>query len=513
NGFTLSGGAVSVNTDVHPNSITASGSYTLTGPGKIAGAGGITMAGAAGAVFAVNTANTYDGLTTVNSGTLQANNASALGSTVGGTVVASGASLAVSNGIALAGEPITLNGNGTASNNGALRTLDPVNAVTVSAPITLGSNARIAAGPSGSQLIITAPVTDNGSNFTLFVQVPSANSTVLLNSSGNVAGNLQVFGSTVRFGVNNTFPSSSLSTGSGLFDLNGTTQTFAGLQQGSTPNNGVITNSSASAATLDINYSGTNSAAFASAISGAVNVVKDGTGAQSFGGGTSVTNTYSGTTTVNAGILGLATDMSRVTNSFIVNNGGTLRGITTIGGSVTVNSGGTIYAGYASNSIGTLTINNGLSLAGNTIIAVNKDVSPSNDVINVSGPLQYGGTLTVYNLGTNALVAGDTFTVFPPGGTGTVSIQSEPGVTFSFNDGVLTVVSVTAPEPPSLGYTALGSGVFQFNWTGAYKLQWQTNALSIGLGSNWVDYPDTSNPVNVTNNPAIPASFFRLISL
>jgi hypothetical protein len=40
---------------------------------------------------------------------------------------------------------------------------------------------------------------------------------------------------------------------------------------------------------------------------------------------------------------------------------------------------------------------------------------------------------------------------------------------------------------------------------------YQTNALSVGLSTNWVDYPggDTS-PVSVTNDPAIATTFFGL---
>ena len=517
NGLKLTGGTVSVNTDVHPDSITAIGNYTLTGPGKITGATGIQMAGAAGATFTLNTANTYDGVTTISSGTLQINNAGALGSTVGGTLVASGGSLAISNGITLAGEPLTLNGNGTAGNNGALRSVDSNNAVSVSSPITLGSTARISVS-AGSQLIINSHITDNGSNYSLFLSDGAANTIIRMNSSSNVAGNLVVYGyrpaaGLISFGADNVFPASSLTVGGGLFDLNGTAQSFAGILAGTDATYGVITNSSASPAILTINYSGTNAAQMQSIISGPMNIVKEGSGLQSFVGGSSAVHTYTGTTTINGGILGLAADVSQVTNSWIVNSGGTLRGTSTIGGPVTVNSGGTIYSGFASNAIGTLTISNNLSLAGNTIVAINKDVAVSNDVINVSGALAYGGTLTIYNLGTNALFAGDTFTVFPPGGTGSFSsIVGDPGATWSFNDGVLMVVSVTSPAAPSLAYTTLGGGVLQFNWTGADKLQWQTNALVTGLSTNWVDYPDTNNPVNVTNDPAIPAAFFRLIS-
>lgn len=84
--------------------------------------------------------------------------------------------------------------------------------------------------------------------------------------------------------------------------------------------------------------------------------------------------------------------------------------------------------------------------------------------------------------------------------------------TFSFSDGELTVTSVGAVSPPTLNYGPLGGGAFQFSWTEpGFKLQWQTNAASAGLKTNWADYPGGgTSPVSVTNNPAIPATFFRL---
>lgn len=514
-GFPLLGGTVTLTSDVHPNSISAIGSYTLTGSGRITGATGLTMAGATAATFILDNTNTFTGVVTVTSGTLQINKPGALGSTAGGTVVSSGGSLALSNAITLSGEPLTLNGNGTSGNNGALRSVGTSNPVTVASPITLGSNARISTGTAGSELILNGPITDNGSNYTLFLTAGQTGSILRMNSANNVAGNVTVYtfrtnAGLMTFGVNNVFPTASLSVGGGLFDLNGTAQTFAGLLIGSEPTFGVLTNSSASPATLTINYSGTNSASLQSAISGSINIVKTGTGVQSFTGGATMVHTYSGTTTINEGILGVASDMSRVTNSFIVNSGGTLRGSATLGGPVTVNAGGTFYAGFASNAIGTLTLTNGLSLAGNVIVALNKDQAQSNDVVNVTGALAYGGTLTVLNIGSNTLTVGDTFTVFSPGGTGSFSSIVQPdGATVSFANGVITVVSVSAG--PTLNFADLGGGSLQFDWTGSYKLQWQTNSLATGLNNNWVDYPGGgTSPVNVTINPAIPSAFFRL---
>lgn len=67
---------------------------------------------------------------------------------------------------------------------------------------------------------------------------------------------------------------------------------------------------------------------------------------------------------------------------------------------------------------------------------------------------------------------------------------------------------------PTLNYSVVAPGQIQFNWSGAYKLQWLTNSLSVGLQTNvsngWVDYPDTNNPVTVTNDQTIPSAFFRL---
>lgn len=511
-------GTVTLPHDVHPFSVTAAGNYVLTGPGRITGNTGLDRSGFSATTFVLDTTNTYTGVTTVNAGTLQVNRPGALGSAVAGTVVASGASLAVSNGITLASEPLTLNGNGVGANTGALKTVDNTSPVTVSSPITLGSNARIACGVAGSQLILTSPITDNGSNYTLFLTAGQSASILRMNSASNVVGNLTVYTfrtniGLITFGTNNVAPSASLSVGGGLFDLNGRSQMFAGLLPGSEPSFGVITNSSATPSTLTINYSDTNSSAqLQSAIAGLVNIVKQGPGVQSFAGGGSIAHTYKGTTTINGGILGIASDLSGVTNSFIVNNGGTLRGSgSAIGGPVTVNAGGTFYAGFASNAIGNLTISNSLTLAGTTIVAVNKDVAPSNDVVTVTGALTYGGTLTVYSLGTNALVAGDTFTVFPPGGSGIFSsINSPAGVTMGFANGVLTVLSVAGS--PTLNYTSPFPGVFQFSWSGSFVLQYQTNSAAVGLSSNWVDYPIVGNPINVTNNPAIPSTFFRLRS-
>jgi hypothetical protein len=134
-------------------------------------------------------------------------------------------------------------------------------------------------------------------------------------------------------------------------------------------------------------------------------------------------------------------------------------------------------------------------------------------VVSVAGTLNYGtSTMTVANLGATPLAVGDTFAVFNKAGAGSVTVVPPPGASMSFNEstGILTVDSVVPPDPGTLEFAVSGN-VIEFNWTNiAAGLEFQTNGLSTGLSTNWVPYPDPSNPVSVTNDGSIPASFFRL---
>ena len=476
--------------------------------------------------------NSYTGLTTVSTGKMLISDAHALGSVLSNVVVASGASLALSNGITLSGKPITINGTGSA-NNGALRTADAVNPVTVASPITVGSNgARIQTGIAIGQLILTGPITDNGSNYLLNLNAGQGSSILQVNTAGNtVISNVTLYsylpppsGGSIIFGVDNAFPSALANFGGGLFDLNGTSQTFAGLGQGFLPKTGVIINNSATISTLTVNVPAGTSVSAQTPIEGNLNLVVNGPGSQTLAGG--VAHTYTGTTLINGASVSLACNMSGVTGDVTVTNGGTLHGYSTIGGSVTINTNCIFYPGYSSNQVvspyglntlADLTLKKGSI----TIACINPDLSPSNNVINVGGTLTYGGTLVVYSIGhTNALKAGETFTIFPTatsrvGNFDNVvfnSIESQPGTTVSFDPATGTV-TVNATTAPTLSVTPQGGNVMQINWDSSfYKLQMQTNSLATGLSNNWVDFASANGlmTTNVINDPTIPATFFRL---
>lgn len=222
-------------------------------------------------------------------------------------------------------------------------------------------------------------------------------------------------------------------------------------------------------------------------------------------------NTYEAGTVVNGGTLlvnnttGSGTGTGNVTV-----NAGLIGGTGTIAGSLTVNSGGTLSPGA---SIGTLTVNNDVTLFGDTFIEINRTASTNDQLVGVN-TLTYGGTLTVTNV-SGTLAAGDSFTIFTAtthaGSFSSINpVTPGDGLEWSLVNGVLSVVTNTAPPTLQIAKT---NSTLTFSWTGAYKLQSQTNSLSVGLSTNWSDYPGGSNsPVNAIIDVSNPTVFFRLLS-
>lgn len=106
------------------NVISGSGSFEKGGDGRLI----------------VSGSNSYDGQTLVGQGTLRIAHANALGSTAGGTEVDFGSALEISGGITVAGEALSLDGNGV-GNGGVFRNVSGSNAYRGS--IALAGDARI----------------------------------------------------------------------------------------------------------------------------------------------------------------------------------------------------------------------------------------------------------------------------------------------------------------------------------------------------------------------------------
>jgi autotransporter-associated beta strand protein len=138
----------------------------------------------------------------------------------------------------------------------------------------------------------------------------------------------------------------------------------------------------------------------------------------------SVSNTFTGPTTVAAGTLALASGGSIGNSSLLTVISGATLDATAVGGLIvpatqTVAGNGVVLGDTLVNgtlapgtSIGTLIFSNSLTFAGSTRMEINKTgPTLTSDLAIAAGTLTYGGSLTVTNTGA-ALAAGDNFKLF-----------------------------------------------------------------------------------------------------
>ena len=156
--YVLQGGKITLNgtTPSISNAVAATINSEIGGTEAV----GLTKAGAG--ILTLGSANTYTGTTAITAGTLQINHASALGTTAGGTTVSSGATLALSGGLAVGAEALNLSGTGVGG-LGAIRSISGVNsmsgAVTLAAATQIGVDAdtlELSGAISGGTLGLTA---------------------------------------------------------------------------------------------------------------------------------------------------------------------------------------------------------------------------------------------------------------------------------------------------------------------------------------------------------------------
>ncbi|MDR3457543.1 MAG: autotransporter-associated beta strand repeat-containing protein [Verrucomicrobiae bacterium] len=255
------------------------------------------------------------------------------------------------------------------------------------------------------------------------------------------------------------------------------------------------------------------------------------------------TNTYQGVTDIRAGrtltlrgggsiaqssnlILAATATLTAITRTdgtLTLAAGQTLNGNGTVDGNLAVGAGATILPGDLGN-IGETTVTNGsLTLAGLALMKLDSTLL-SNDVLLAASPsasINFGGTLTVTTLaGTPAL--GSSFTLFSaPSYAGNFAATNLPaldtGLAWNWNpaNGTLSVVPSVNQNPTNIAFSVSGD-VLTLSWPAdhtGWRLQAQTNSLNTGLGTNWYDVAGATsvNSVNITNNAADSAVFFRMV--
>ncbi|UVE19151.1 autotransporter-associated beta strand repeat-containing protein [Pseudomonas sp. LS44] len=416
----------------------ASGSSSFAG--TIGGTGGLTKTGVGTQILSGT--NTYGGATTVSAGILNIQNSNALGTTSGATTVASGAELQLQGNIAVGAEALTLNGTGI-GNRGALHNVSGNNSY--AGAVTLGSNSRM---NSDAGLLTLNGDTVSGTTQTL--TVGGAGNTLLNNSIATTSGGLTKDGTgkltltgastyggvtTVSAGALNiqnslalgsTSGATTVATGAELqlqggisvgaeaLTLNGT-----GIGNGGALHNIAGDNSYAGAVTLagnsrinsDTGLLTLNGATLSGAtrtltVGGAGNtainnviatttgsLTKDGSGTLTLMGA----NTYSGVTTVSAGILNIQNAAalgatSGATSATSVASGAELQlqgGITVGAEALTLNGTGVGNAGALHNVSGNNSYAGALTLAGNS--RINSDAG----LLTLNGATIGGATRTL----------------------------------------------------------------------------------------------------------------------
>ncbi|OAI57011.1 hypothetical protein AYO49_00395 [Verrucomicrobiaceae bacterium SCGC AG-212-N21] len=318
------GGSIITNSGTAASTLTVNQSGTTTFNGIIQdGTGGVNLTKTGAGSLTLSGANTYSGVTSLSGAGSEiiVGHNTALGTTAGGTVVASGARITLGNGVTVTGETLTLTGSG-GNNNGALQTTNGASSEWAGAVIVNGTDARIGAGTGGT-LTISGAI--SGTVPILFSRADNA--TTILNAVNTYTGDTQLFnnggagvtGSTLKIGVDNAINAgsrlsaiSTLATKSMTLDLNGHILTLRSLDTSASHASGAVffVANNAVGTTSVLTLADPSSAAGANAIfagilqdgasgAGGLSLVKSGGFLQILIGN----NTYTGSTTVNSGTL------------------------------------------------------------------------------------------------------------------------------------------------------------------------------------------------------------------
>ena len=472
NADTLTAAAVATTGGVN---VTNTGAAAVTG--VVSGAGALNKSGPG--TLTLSGANTFAGATTINSGTLAAASAAALGATTVGTTVAPGATLDVL--AVLDAEPITVqSAAGPVPNAGNLLS---TTTGTVTGPVTLASTgvgvaAGISIGGAGT-LTIGGPIGQPGTFTDAVVKVGSGMTTfsgtnTYTGGTAVTAGTLIV---TSAAGLGTPAGGTTVATGAVLnvradigvepISIAGTGIAGNGALRTSTGLAGVV--GGPVILTADASIGNGSGAGGSLTIDGVIS----GNFALSFTGNGTTTltaaNTYTGATTVESGVLlvnGAQAASAVTVTAGTVGGNGTIGALTGTAGTVAPAAGGpvaavTLKAGNTTLGAGT-TFAPVIGTAGNPTgnLAVTGTVNVTGATLNVTGtPLPVGQTFVLIdNDGTDAVTG--TFAGLPQGATVTAGgipyVISYTGGTG--NDVALTPVAGPAGLGGALGISGQANG-------------------------------------------------------
>ena len=368
----------------------------------------------------------------------------------------------------------------------------PAGATPVTVTLTGNHSPSVLTNNSTKNYVLAGNYALTGGNL-----IKSGSSTLTLDNGGaNGFTNVLINSGTVQVGNN---------------DTNGS------LGTGNIADNGALT------------FDRTDSVTVTNLVSGTGSLAQNGNGTVAL----SAVNTYAGNTTIGAGTLALAGSGSigasaqiavasgatldasgRADQTLTLNSGQTLTGGGSVTGMLNTLAGSTLNLGTP---MGTMQVQGNITLSGTVLMELDRTNVPTGDELtSLAGTITGGGTLTVANVGPT-LQPGDTFQLFnqPVSGFGTVNLPPVGANGWANNlayNGTVTVVSTAAPP---LAAVTVGGNVLTLSWPAdhtGWRLQTQTDDLTKGLDTNWVDVAGatTTNQISVLVNPANGGVFYRL---
>jgi|GEM_PF-943247 len=367
----------------------------------------------------LSAANTYQGLTTVIAGTLNATNNASLGTDAAGTLVQGGATLNLS-GINIGNESLTLNGTGVGGNGALTATGTSL----VTGTVDLNTTSTVSVVGAGDELTLSGVVSGAGLN-------KAGAGTLILSGNNDYIGTTDITTGTLR-----TETDTALGTDAGgTIVQNGATLTVVTADIGNenltlngsgvagvgalnvlsnTLSGGAVTLAADTTVNVDAGFTLTLNGAIGET-GGARDLTKTGNGVLDL----NAVNTYTGTTIVDAGTLivdGTTTAASNVN----VNNDATLAGIGTVGGTVDVTGTGQITPATpdATQIPGVLTIG-GLNYSGGNSTSFDVDLlgtAPGNtandhDQLIVTGSIDLNDAVLNREFDAFTPTAGDQFVI------------------------------------------------------------------------------------------------------